>query len=152
MPGASNPLIAQGQLNLVQASVSVPGNTSLNVTASFLGRAGIRLALEGDANRRIPTMTGVANSPQVYQDCRVTINLLKTQGLSALYKLQMETLVTIGNITVRPDVSAGVGLTPYPLSNATIQSVRELDFSGDDAGWVVELMGVYVINNQLWAG
>lgn len=152
MPGTSNPLTRQGTLNLTQASVSVPSFTQLNVTASFLGRAGIRLALEGETTRRIPTMTGVALSPQVMQDCRVTINLLKTQPLSDLYKQQMELLSAIGNLTIRPDVSAGVGISPYPLTNASIQNVREQDYSGDDAGWVIELMGVYSINNSIWAG
>lgn len=153
MPGTVNPLTAQGFLNLTQASVSIPGNTGLNVTASYLARAGIRLALEGEATRRIPSMTGVVISQQVYQDCRVTIALLKTQPLSALYKAQMETDTTLGNIVIRPDVSVGGnGLTPYPLNNASIQGVREQDYSGDDAAWVIELMGVYLINANLWAG
>jgi hypothetical protein len=150
--GSSNPLISSGTLNLTQASVSVLLFPQLNVTASFLGKGGIRLALEGETTRRIGTMTGVTTSPQVYQDCRVTINLLKTQLLSDLYKQQMETLSVIGNITVRPDVSVGTGLSPYPLTNCSIQSVREQDYSGDDAGFAVELMAVYTINATLWAG
>src|ERR1700761_1481204 len=113
----SNPLISQGVLNRVQGSVTVTGNPALNVTASYLGREGIRLALEGEATRYINTMTGAVASPEVYMAIRCTVNLLKTQGLSDLYKSQMETNSLIGNITVRPDVNTGAGLSPYDLTN-----------------------------------
>lgn len=153
MPGVVNPLVAQGSLNRVVASITIPSFPILNVTASYLGREGIRLALEGEANRRLPTMTGVVNSPEVFQDARVTVNLLKTQPLSDLFKTQMETDVRIGDITVRPDVPVGSGgLSPYAFSNCTIQSLRELNFAGEDAGWVIELRGIYYINADLFAG
>lgn len=152
MPASVNPLVAQGSLNRIRASVSIPAFTFLNVTAPFLGREGIRMALQGEAARRLPTMTGTVISPEVYQDARITVNLLKTQPLSDLFKTQMETDVRLGTIIVRPDVSAGTGLSPYPFQNVTIQNVREQNYSGEDAGWVVELDGYYLVNSVLWAG
>lgn len=152
MPVSVNPLVAQGSLNRIRGSVSVPSYIFLNVTAPFLGREGIRMALQGEAARRIGTMTGAVISPEVYQDARITVNLLKTQFMSDLYKTQMETDVRIGAVTVRPDVSAGLGLSPYIFQNCTIQSVREQNYSGEDAGWVVELGGYYLVNSILFAG
>lgn len=45
---ATNPLIPQGTLNRVRASVVWPSFPNLNVTASYLGRMGIRLSLDGE--------------------------------------------------------------------------------------------------------
>lgn len=143
-----NPLLSQGTLNRIVGSVIVPSFPVLNVTAPFLGKEGIRLALEGESTKYIPTMTGAVTSPEPYMMIRLTINLLKTQSLSALYKAQMETLALVGDIAVNPDVT--LGLPPYDLTNCAIQDVRELNFSGEDAGFVVTLGGYYYINVALF--
>lgn len=144
---ASNPLIAQGTLNRLRASVVWASNSSLNVTAPYLGREGIRLALEGETTTFINTMTGAVTSPEPYQVVNLTISLLKTQGLAAVYKAQMELAALIGDGTVYPDAST---LPTYSLINCAIQSVRELSFSGEDAGWVVAVKGYYLVNSSLW--
>jgi hypothetical protein len=144
---ASNPLIAQGTLNRLRASVVWASNASLNVTAPYLGREGIRLALEGETTTFINTMTGAVTSPEPYQVVNLTINLLKTQGLASVYKAQMELTALIGDGTVYPDAST---LPTYSLINCAIQSVRELSFAGEDAGWVVVVKGYYLINSSLW--
>jgi hypothetical protein len=152
MAGISNSLIQLGYINLTQASVNVPSFTNLNVTAPYLARPGIRLALEGELTRRIGTMTGVVPSPQVYQDVRVTIALVKTLTLAQQWQLQYQVNSVIGTITVTPDLMAGAGIAGYMLLNTSIQGVRELDFSGDDVGYVIELQGVYPTNNAIWQG
>lgn len=144
---AGNPLIAQGTLNRLRGSFLVPSFSQLNVTASYLGKGGISLALQGDATTYIETLTGGVTSPQPYMVCMVTLNLLKTQGLADLYKQQMESLSTIGDVTVRGDAST---LGDYPVTNCGIQTVRELPMSGEDAGFVVTVKGYYAINSQLW--
>jgi hypothetical protein len=144
---ASNPLIAQGTLNRLRASVNIPGFPALNVTAPYLGKAGISLALEGDITTRIPTMTGIVNSGEPYQMVSVTINLLRTQNLSALYKQQIETNSVIGDFNVIPDAST---LPSYYINNGSILSIRELPMAGEDAGYVVVLTGYYNINSSLW--
>lgn len=143
-----NPLVDQGVLNRLVASVQWASYPQLTVTAPFLNKAGIRLALEGEATTILPTLTGTVPSPEPYQPITVTINLLKTQFLSNLYKVQMETLSFIGNGIVYPDVSTG--LSPYPINNAGIMAVRELDFSGEDAGWAVSIRGYYLLNSSAW--
>ena len=144
----ANPLIAQGTLNRLRASVTWASNPGLNVTASFLGREGIRLALQGESITYIPTMTGAIQSPEPYMQIELTLHLLKTQALSSSYKRQMETNATIGDGTVRPDVASG--LDAYQIVNCGIRSVRELNFSGEDAGFAVVIGGYYLVNSSLF--
>lgn len=146
---ASNPQVPQGTLNRLRGSVVIPAFPSLNVTASFLGPAGISLSLEGETTSITPTLTGTVTSPEPFQMATVTINLLKTQNLSALYKAQIENDARIGDITVTPDAST---LPPYIIKNCAIESVRELSFNGRDAGFGVTLKGYYLVNNSLWGG
>jgi hypothetical protein len=144
----ANPLVAQGVLNRLRGSVVFASFPSLNVTASFLGEEGIRLALEGEATTFINTMAGAVTSPEPYQVCNLTINLLKTQPLANQFKSQMEQNTLLGDCTVRADAS---NLSPYQLINSAIQGVRELSFNGKDAGWVVMIKGYYNINSNLWS-
>lgn len=144
---ATNPLIAQGTLNRLRGSVVIPDHPALNVTAPYLGKEGIGLSLEGDATGIIPTMTGTVTSPEPYQIASVSVNILKTNGLAARFKSQMEDNTVIGDITVITDTSA---LPNYPLHNCAIESVQPLKLNGDDAGFVVNIRGYYVINNALW--
>jgi hypothetical protein len=144
---ATNPLIPQGTLNRVRASVVWPSFPNLNVTASYLGRQGIRLALDGESTLFIPTMTGAVTSPEPYMMITMTMHLLKSQNLAALYKAQMEDTALIGDGTVRPDAAT---LPVYPIINCAIQSVRELNFAGDDADFAVAIRGYYLVNSSLW--
>lgn len=143
----ANPLVDQGTLNRIKGSIVWQNFPALNVTAPFLNREGIRLALDGDATRFLPTMTGAVTSPEPYQMVTLTINLLKTQGLASQYKSQMETQTVLGDCVVRPDT---VALPPYDLINCALESVRELVFSGEDAGFSVTVRGYYSINSSLF--
>lgn len=144
----ANPLVTQGVLSRLSASTTLDSFPELNVTASYLGKEGIKLALEGEATTYIATMTGGVPSPEPYQICNVSIQLLKSQPLSAAYKSQYETNVLIGHMTVRPDVNTG--LTPYDLTNCSLMGVREQDYAGTDAGWVINIRGYYNINSSLY--
>jgi hypothetical protein len=144
---AYNPLISVGTLNRLIASVIWPSFPALTVTAPFLNKDGIRLAIDGEATKFLPAMVGAVPSPEPYQLVTMTINLLKTQPLAALYKAQYESSTLLGNCTVYPDSAA---LPAYQLSNVALESVRELNFSGEDAGWVVVSRGTYYVNSTLW--
>jgi len=144
---ASNPLIAQGTLNRLRASVVWTSFPALNVTPPFLGREGIRLALEGESTTFINTMTGAVTSPEPYMAVSLVMNLLKTQALAGAYKAQMEFNALLGDGTVRPDSAT---LPPYGIINCAIQSVRELNFSGEDAGFAVTVRGYYPVNADLF--
>lgn len=143
----SNPLVDQGLLNRLRASVTVPGFRSLNVTASFLGKPGISMALEGESVEYINTMTGAVTSPNPYMVATIRISLLRTQGLAAQYKAQMESNALIGNVVVKPDAST---LPSFQFYNCSIKSVGEMSFNGEDPVFGAMIGGYYIINNALW--
>jgi hypothetical protein len=147
MAGSGNPLIAQGTLNRVRGSVVWANFPSLNVTAPYLSKEGIRLALQGESTLYLPTMTGAVTSPEPYMMIECTIHLLKTQGLAQLYKNQMELQSTLGDGSVRPD-STSLGI--YQIINCSIKSIRELEFSGESAIFAVNLGGYYLTNSSLF--
>jgi hypothetical protein len=144
----SNPLVAQGTLNRLRASVIWANFPQLNVTAPFLHKRGITLALDGPVTTYIDTMTGGVTSPEPYQRVNMLMVLLKTQNLSALYKQQVELNSLLGNGTVRPDAAT---LPPYALVNCAIASVDELSFNGEDPAWGVRIGGYYLVNSNLFS-
>jgi hypothetical protein len=147
MATQTNPLIAQGTLNRLRGSVVWANFPTLNVTAPFLNKEGIRLALDGEATTFIQTITGAVTSPEPYQMITLTMNILKTNGLAALYQAQMQNSTLLGNGTVITDTNA---LPVFPLINCAIESVRELSFAGEDAGFAVVVRGYWIVNNALW--
>lgn len=140
-------MIAQGTLNRVRGSIVIPGFPSLNVTASYLGRAGISMAKEGAATLQLPQMTGTVTSAEPYQMVNVSVNLLKTQGLAAAYEAQMALSSVLGQFNVIPDAAT---LPTYTVYNGSIGGTRELNFAGEDAGYVITLQGYIIINNNLF--
>ena len=148
MAANGNPLISLGTLNRLRGSVVIPNYPALNVTASYLGRQGIGLSLEGESTGMIAAMTGAVTSPEPYMMVNVTIALLRTQNLATQYKAQLELNSLIGDFTVIPDTSVHPN---YQVSNASIQSVREMSFAGEDPVWLATLRGTYYINSALWA-
>ena len=143
-----NPLIAQGTLNRIRGSIVIPNFPALNVTAPYLGREGIRLTLVGRSTIYIPTMTGAVTSPEPYQMVATEVHLLKTQALANAYEVQKQTISNIGSYVVTPDAST---LAPYNIVNGSISEVRQLNFDGTDAGYVVTLEGYYLINSTLFS-
>ena len=147
---AGSPNIPQGTINRLIASVVIDGFPQLNVTPSFLGPEGIGLSFGGPITTNLPSMTGVVTSPEPYQIVTCTIHLLKSQGLASLYKAQYESSSLIGTYTIRPDVLVSVGPGPWYINNGSIMNVSPLNFSGRDAGFVIELSGTYNVNAASW--
>jgi len=144
---AANPLVDQGTLNRIRGSVVIPNVPTLNVTAAFLGKGAISVALQGESTLFIPTLTGAVTSPEPYMIANVTVHLLKTQQLSTLYKQRMEFDARLGPVQIIPDA---VGFPNYDFFNAAIASVREMSMAGDDPGYVVSIHGYYNTNSTLW--
>lgn len=149
MAVSTNPLIAQGSLNRLSASVTWTTNQSLNVTPSFLNKDGISLSLDGEATTFLPTLTGAVTSNEPYMMITLMIHLLKTQSLSGQYKAQLETNSNLGDGVVRVDTRAHPA---YDLTNCAISTVREITANGENAGWSVTIRGYYQVNNTLWSG
>jgi|SRR5580692_3111875 hypothetical protein len=143
----TSPLVDQGSLNRIRASVVWPDNPQLNLTSGYLAKEGLRLALEGNASDYLPTMTGAVPSPAPYQIVTLTMALVKSQPLAAVYKAQFESNCVVGDATVRPD-STTLGL--YSLNNLVLESVREMSFAGEDPSWVVTAKGYYLVNSFLF--
>ncbi len=144
---AGNPLVPQGTLNRLRGSVIWNDFPSLNVTAPFLGRAGISLSLEGNTTVFLQTMTGAVTSQEPYMMFTATINLIKAQSFSDLYKQQWETSSQLGGGTIRPDAST---LSPFQVLNCAIEGVGPMSFNGEDAGIGISLRGYYLVNQNLW--
>ena len=149
MATTGNPLVAQGTLNRVLGSITFSDFPSLNVTAPYLGREGIRMTLQGDATVPFGTMTGAVMAPEVYQLVEVRMMLLKTQGLAAAWKSQYETSTLIGDCTVYPDVSTGI--PTYSFTNAAIRSNPNLEFDASNPDFPVVLIAYYNINSNLFS-
>jgi hypothetical protein len=141
----ANPLIPQGTLNRLNASVIWTNFPSLNVTSGFLMPNGITIAFEGVTTDFIRTMTGVVTSPEPYQMVTMTINLLKTQQLANLYEQQRQSNSLLGPCTVRPDANP---LQPYNFLNMAIENVAGLDFSGTTPIFPVSCKGYMPINSS----
>ncbi len=143
----ATPLIQQGTLNRLRGSVVYSSNPTLNVTAPYLAKEAISIAFEGDAGLLIPTLTGGVTSPEPYQMATVTINLLKSQSLANVYKTQIETNVNIGDVAI---ISDSATLGDYDLTNCILKGVRDIQFDGNVAGFVITLTGIYNVNALLW--
>src|SRR5271156_4655421 len=113
----ANPQIPQGTLNRLRASITLTSFPGLNITQSYLGRQGISLTFDGVVTTPIDTMTGIVPSPEPYQRITCSAHLLKTQALAAAWKAQVELNALLGDITIRPDIPSGAGISPYQLSN-----------------------------------
>lgn len=144
---AGNPQIPQGVINRLRGSLSVTDSPSLNVSASFLGKGGISMQLEGQATGQLPTMTGVVNSPEPYMMISVKMILLKTQALSAIWKTRMQLDTQLGDVIITPDAKA---IGTFQIQNASIESVDGLSFAGDSAEFPVMIKGVWLLNSALW--
>lgn len=145
---ANNPLITQGTISRIRGSVVIPGFPALNVTAPYLGKAGIRLSLQGGTTVYLPQMTGAVTSQEPYMQVEVTMSLLKSQALSDIYKRQIELSSLLGEITVRPDA---ITLGVYTFYNCSIMDAGpEISFAGDDAAFPIKIGGLYNINSAMW--
>ena len=139
--------LPQGTLNRLKGAVNVSTYPSLNVIADNLAEDGVSLSFEGDVTDMINTLTGRVTSPSVYVGATMTINLLKTQNLASLYKAQMESLSTIGDVVFYSDSST---LPSYSLTNCSIQRVNEITANGKDAKFSVTIGGTYLVNQKLY--
>ena len=143
----ANPIVPQGTLNRLRASIVFTDYTGLNITASYLGKEGVNMTFDGVATTSIDTMVGVVQSPEPYQKVTFSAHLLKTQALADAFKSQLESTTLLGDATIRPDA---VSLNPYQISNVAINNVSPLKFDGTDAGWNIMFTGIYYINSSLW--
>jgi hypothetical protein len=145
------PLVDQGILSRVKASLVLANFPALNVTAPFLDKDGISMRAGGGAMTTThETMTGTVQSPEPYVMRTVTIALLRTQNLAELWKTQWETYTVLGPGVIYPDVQAG-GITQFQLYNLAIQDFGDLLLNGTTPIFGAQISGYYITNNQMWS-
>jgi hypothetical protein len=132
-----------GVLNRLRASVTYSDFPQLNVTAGFLTTEGIRLALEGNATDLLPAMVSLVSSPAPYLAASITMSIVRSSTLAAVYKTQIEDTTLVGLVTIWPDTDV---LTPFVINNVALESVREMDMAGMEAAMVVTARGYYNVN------
>ena len=143
-----SPNIVPGPLQRLRASVIFANFPNLSVTSPFLGKRGISVSFQGDSTAYIDAMASSVASPEPYLRFAMTIHLLKTLPLAQQWKTQLELLTLLGPATLRPDAPA---MQPYNLSNCSIVSPGDQDFSGSDADYPVRVGGIYIINSSLFS-
>ena len=146
MPGP-NPIVALGNLNRLRGTILIPLRPTLNVTAPFLGKEGIKLSFEGDLTEMLGQMVGMVQSQNVYLPATLTFALVKTTPLANAFKRQIETDSNLGDITFRSDAST---LDPYQFSNCSIEGVEGIDASGSSAAFPLRIKGTYYANSNLF--
>jgi hypothetical protein len=137
------PQTPQGNLNRLRASVVIDAFPELNVTSDYLGTEGIRLAFDSNATDLLNTMTGMVSSPAPYQAVTLTMALVKSTPLAALYQAQFGDTTLMGTATVRPDAP---NMAPYPLLNMVLETVREQAYTGLEPVMVVTMRGYWLVN------
>lgn len=143
----ANPNAIPAPLNKLKASVTIHSLPELNVSAEFMVPEGSSLTFQGQPTTNLPTMTNVARSQEPYLMARLTAHLAKSMPLANAYKARAELDSALGNITVRTDTKP---LDPYEIGNCSIVGFDPVSFNGRDAGFVVTIEGVYMVNARAW--
>jgi hypothetical protein len=143
----ANPLVPQGVLNKVRASIKFVQYPELNITASFLTQDAIDIQFQGDAGVLLPTMTGGVSSPNPYQMINMQIHMVRSQGMAQLFKNQIELDTLLGDAKVYSDSST---LGDFSIRSATIRSAGDVSFSGRDPAFLVSVFGIYDVNSAMW--
>lgn len=145
---ANHPIVQQGTLNRLQASVIVPSYPALNVSSSYMGKNFVSVDFEGDFAQLINTATGAVTSPEPYVYANVTVDLLRTQALSGSWLTQGQTQSALGGLQIHPDTSA---FSVISLVDTIIVNVTPGVFDGQDPVVRLNLRGVFYLNDNLWA-
>jgi hypothetical protein len=144
-----NPLVQLGSISRLRGSLVFPDFSDFNITAPFLGRAGVRLAVEGDLTQMLQQMVGMVQSQEVYLPATVTAELVKTTPLANLFKRKWETDSNLGDCTFRSDASQ---LDVWDFSNCSIENFGGIDASGGSATYTLQIKGTYYVNSNLFNG
>jgi hypothetical protein len=150
----------QGQLNRLRGHVVFNEMGQLNLQASDLGPEGIRLAFENNATDLIATMTGMVPSPRPYQECTLSVSIVKTMPKGWVYKNQLTYATIVGTIVVWPDVESGndvygnaaTDIGTWTIEGAALENFREMSFAGTQATFEVTFRGYSQVNQTYFNG
>ncbi|MGH8600856.1 MAG: hypothetical protein ACRET1_09330 [Burkholderiales bacterium] len=144
----TNSQVTQGTLNRLLTSVVIANLPTLNVTSPYMGSSFAQLQLDQNFSELIGTATGAVQSPQPYVMGTITVNLLKTQGLSAQWLAQAQASADLGQVTAYPDSTA---FPPVTLDDCVIDTIAPQAYDGKDPVVRVTIRGVYYLNANMWS-
>jgi hypothetical protein len=142
-----SPQVPQGVINLGRVNLQVPNYPALNVTAPFMGAAGMSFSRGGPATNFINTLTGRVRSPEPFQPVTISIHLVKSQALAALWEAQIGLSSLLGPLTVYTDARA---LPSYSFIEGAIDNVGEIVSNGKSVEYMLTLGATLIINNNMW--
>lgn len=145
---ATNPLVSQGFLNRVKASMTVTDTPALNVSASYLAKEMISMRTTGPAADIIQTATGTVISGNVYQPIEIVCHVLRTQALGESWRQRFLSDVSLGEVVVTPDSTV---MGDFTILNTALTNWQEMTINGTQASFILLLSGYWVINNDMWA-
>jgi hypothetical protein len=143
-----NPLINLGSLNRLKGSVIISAFPQLNISAPYLTKEGIRLAIEGDTTQMLPQLVSMVQSQEVYLKASLVIGLVKTTALATLYLAQIQNNSNVGDVTFYTDTS---NLPPFQFSNCAVEGFEGIDASGTNASFPVRIAGTWYVNSSLFS-
>lgn len=144
-----NPLLQLGFISRLKGTVQFNDNPTFNITAPYMGRAGVRLALEGDFTQLLQQMVGVVQSQEVYLPATITVRLVKTTPLANQFKRRWESDSNMGSITFRSDAG---NMDPFDFSNCAIATMPGMSADGTEGDFELHLKGSYYVNSNLFLG
>ena len=144
---ATNPNLFPSNLNRIRGSVLVPSNSSLNITASYLGKEGIVIAPQSPVVTQMQGLATIVNSEEPYQLVQVTAMVMKSLALSAAYINQIQQSPSIGTITITPDTSV---LPQFTLFNTAIVNWNQISMAGLQPDFTITFQGQFNVSNDLW--
>lgn len=143
----ANPRVAQGSLNRLRATVTLPNFTSLNITPPYMGKSFVKVTFDGDFDRLIETGTGAVTSPEPYVMATVEVGILRTQALSASWLAQAQALSDLGPVSIFSDSAA---FPEIDLHDCILKHLDPGAYDGTDPIVKLTISGQLPINNDLW--
>ena len=141
------PLVFQGTLNRALSSVSVIGNSALNITSGFFSTKLARIDFGGEISDYLPTLTGGVPSPRLVQYVTITAYINQSQALAAAWEQARLTNSILGDVNF---VTASTALPNYYLYQCVLMNIPSIEASGESNDFQLTIQGSYPINSSLY--
>jgi len=148
MASNGNPLIAQGFLNRVKASLTVTDIPALNITASYLAKEMFSMRTTGPATDIIQTAAGTVHSQNPYVPIEIVAHVLRTQSLGENWRQRFLSNTSLGEIVLTTDSTV---FGDFTILNTALTNFQEVTVNGSQASFILLMSGYWVVNNDMWS-
>jgi hypothetical protein len=139
--------VDQGTLNNLRGNLTFESFPELNITASFLTKAGISVRRTGPVVTRAEALTGDTTIPEPYQRVEVTCALNRATSLASDYETRIRLTGLMGNATLKSDSTAFPAMS---FINMSISNVGDIALNNGSIDYGVVFEGTYYINEGLF--